>query len=442
MDGPYLAVDAWLGGHELRQPPAEVPGSTGRSLLAGYRTAKAFGDAGAAPGGIAGPAGLAVLAGIAAVTAVTFLLADTAGSSTGLTGLPLRSEANAQLIGLSATAGRVYPAFVAACLVPATMRAVGGRFAACAPTGALLLSLGYTAMVAGALYPLLPAGAGVVPVNHQLHGGARRKPRPDGHLAGQVGRHPPAGEETRDEFGEPPGGMLEWGTLIICGLVLLLPRAGCDPGPEPDRLRDPGPRDAVQPAHRCPAPTRRSTRALGGWNLTHLILRFLVFAAVLLVGLRRGPGPGGRARLPSSSRARPDAGHWRSALPRRGGDLLLDGHPRVVGRPAGHSRTMAGGNAVLAPFYAAAGRSVSGLCLARPAAGVAGHHEEPAAAAGACRRLPDMPRRPRGHRQRPRFLRPGALDPRAADGQLCGRPWLCPGAGTVLGFRARRQGIW
>lgn len=156
IDAPYLAVDAWLGGNNYANLLLRFL-VYGAVMLAGYRTAKAFGD----PSGtrrITGPAGLAVLAGIAAVTTVTFLLADTAGSSTGLTGLPLRSEANAQLIGLYATAGRVYPAFVAACLVPATLRAVGGRFPRALRTGALLLSVGYAAMVVGALYPLLPAG--------------------------------------------------------------------------------------------------------------------------------------------------------------------------------------------------------------------------------------------------------------------------------------------
>jgi hypothetical protein len=156
IDAPYLAVDAWLGGTNYANLILRFL-VYGAVMLAGYRTAKAFGD-GSGTRWIAGPAGLAVLAGIAAVTTVTFLLADTAGSATGLAGLPLRSEANAQLIGVYATAGRVYPAFVAACLLPATVRAVGGRFPRALRTGALLLSAGYAAMVAGALYPLVPAG--------------------------------------------------------------------------------------------------------------------------------------------------------------------------------------------------------------------------------------------------------------------------------------------
>src|SRR6478735_10404788 len=82
---------------------------------------------------------------------------------------------------------------------------------------------------------------------------------------------------------------LKWGTLIICTVVLL--------------LRVP---DAVQGRNRTvfwilvlatlcsllsvPGPYVAIDAALGGWNLTHLILRFLVFAAVLLVGLRVAQG--------------------------------------------------------------------------------------------------------------------------------------------------------
>ena len=105
---------------------------------------------------------------------------------------------------------------------------------------------------------------------------------------------------------------LQWGTLIICTVVLL--------------LRVP---DAIQGRNRTvfwilvlatlcsllsvPGPYEAIDGALGGWNLTHLILRFLVFAAVLLVGLRVATGPGRRAAATASSRGRPGAGPWLSA---------------------------------------------------------------------------------------------------------------------------------
>ena len=151
-----------------------------------------------------GPLGLAVLGAIAVATAVPFLLADTAGSSTGLNGLPLRSAANAQLIGLYATAGRVYPAFVAACLVPATLRAVRGRFPAAIRIGAGLLSFGYAATDCCA--PCFRSCARLVrgPGEYQLHRRAWPKHWPDGHLAGAGrGRPPAAGEGGGKNPGTP-----------------------------------------------------------------------------------------------------------------------------------------------------------------------------------------------------------------------------------------------
>ncbi len=154
IDGPYLAADRWLGGENYANLILRFL-VYGAVLLAGYRTAKAFDDTNGVRR-ITGPAGLAVLAAIVLVTAVTFVLADTAGSSTGLTGLPLRSAANARLIEVYAAAGRVYPGFVALCLVPATARAVGGRFPVAVRSGALLLTVGYAGLVAAALFPFVP----------------------------------------------------------------------------------------------------------------------------------------------------------------------------------------------------------------------------------------------------------------------------------------------
>lgn len=155
IDAPYLAIDSWLGGANYANLLLRFL-VYGAVALAGYRTAKAFDDADAARR-VAGPAGLAILASIAVATAVSFLLADTQGSATGLTGLPLRSPANAILINLYATAGRVYPAFVAACLLPATIRAVRGRFPAAVRAGAVLLSVGFAGLIVAAVYAFVPS---------------------------------------------------------------------------------------------------------------------------------------------------------------------------------------------------------------------------------------------------------------------------------------------
>jgi hypothetical protein len=147
---------------------------------------------------------------------------------------------------------------------------------------------------------------------------------------------------------------LQWGTLIICSVVLL--------------LRVP---DAIQGRNRTvfgilvlatlcsllsvPGPYEVIDAALGGWNLTHLILRFLVFAAVLLVGLRvargladqRGyrlvAGPAGRWALAISSAA---VAATFALMDTRGSSVGLLGIADNDAR-----------NAVLAPFYAAAGRT-------------------------------------------------------------------------------------
>lgn len=147
---------------------------------------------------------------------------------------------------------------------------------------------------------------------------------------------------------------LQWSTLIICSVALL--------------LRVP---DAVQGRNRTvfgilvlatlcsllsvPGPYEAIDAALGGWNLTHLILRFLVFAAVLLVGLRiargladqRGyrliAGPAGRWALAVSCAA--VAGTF-ALMDTRGSAVGLLG----IADNGGH-------NVVLAPFYAAAGRT-------------------------------------------------------------------------------------
>jgi hypothetical protein len=147
---------------------------------------------------------------------------------------------------------------------------------------------------------------------------------------------------------------LQWGTLIICSVVLL--------------LRVP---DAIQGRNRTvfwilvlatlcsllsvPGPYEAIDAALGGWNLTHLILRFLVFAAVLLVGLRVATGladPRGY-RLISGP-----AGRWALAVSAAAVAVtffLMD----TRGSSAGMLEITDNGgrNAVLAPFYAAAGRT-------------------------------------------------------------------------------------
>lgn len=147
--------------------------------------------------------------------------------------------------------------------------------------------------------------------------------------------------------------MLEWATLIICGLVLLLRL--------PDALRG---RNrtvfgilflaTVCSLLSIPGPYAAIDRALGGWNLTNLILRFIVFGLVFLVGVRLAKGLGAaRARRLITGRA----GRWGLAaacLAVTAAFLLMD----TRGSSAGLLDLADNGrNAALAPLYAAAGRS-------------------------------------------------------------------------------------
>lgn len=147
---------------------------------------------------------------------------------------------------------------------------------------------------------------------------------------------------------------LQWGTLIICSVVLL--------------LRVP---DAIHGRNRTvfwilflatlcsllsvTGPYEAIDAALGGWNLTHLILRFLVFAAVLLVGLRVATA---LADTRGYRLVAGPAGGWALAISAAAVAVtffLMDTRGSSVGML---DITENGGpNAALAPFYAAAGRT-------------------------------------------------------------------------------------
>lgn len=158
IDVSYRTIDAWLGsGNYTNLVLRFVVFAT--VLLAGYRIAKAF----AAPKSvrlIVGPVGKTVLAVVGVATVTLFLLADTAGTVTGLRTLPARSPQNAALIESYAAAGRLYPSYVAACILPATFVAIRQRLPRAIRIGALLLTIAFTCMVIGSLYPLLPREAG------------------------------------------------------------------------------------------------------------------------------------------------------------------------------------------------------------------------------------------------------------------------------------------
>lgn len=158
IDASYMTIDSWLGSANYTNLILRFV-VYGTVLLAGYRIAKAF-DAPKSIRLIVGPAGKAVLTVVGIATVALFLLADTAGSATGLNALPSRSPENAALIGWYAAAGRLYPAFVAVCVLPATYLAISRRLPFAIRTGALLLTVAFAAMAIGSFYPLIPREAG------------------------------------------------------------------------------------------------------------------------------------------------------------------------------------------------------------------------------------------------------------------------------------------
>ena len=160
IDGPYMAVDGWLGSNNYANLALRFV-SYGAILLAGYRIARAF-DAPKSVRLIIGPAGLVVAALIGAATVTFFLLADTAGSVTGLVTLPLRSPRNAQLIETYAAAGRLYPSYIAACILPGTLNAIGKNLPRAVRVGAVLLTVAFAGMVLTTFFPLIPKQFGLV----------------------------------------------------------------------------------------------------------------------------------------------------------------------------------------------------------------------------------------------------------------------------------------
>ena len=150
----YLPVDAWLGSENYANLILRFL-IYGVVLLSGYKIVKGF-DAKRSIWLIVGPIGLTVLALVAVATVVPFLLANTTGSSTGLSTLPDQSANNVDLIKLYTVAGRFYPSFVAACLLPATIRTVRSGLPRLPRSGAAVLAVGAAAMVLLSFSDLLP----------------------------------------------------------------------------------------------------------------------------------------------------------------------------------------------------------------------------------------------------------------------------------------------
>lgn len=147
--------------------------------------------------------------------------------------------------------------------------------------------------------------------------------------------------------------MLEWGTLIVCGVALLLRT------PDAIRGRNREVFGILFLATLCsvlsiPGPYAAVDAVLGGRNLTNLVLRFIIFGMVLLVGLRLAKGLGApRARGLITG----TGGRW--VLAGAGMALaatftMMDTEGSSAGLEALSDSSVR--NAALAPLYTAVGR--------------------------------------------------------------------------------------
>lgn len=154
IESSYTLIDTYLGSNNYANLLVRFV-IYGTVLLAGYKIAKGF-DHQPSIRLLLGPVGLTSLAVIAVATVVPFMLANTAGTSVGLGTIPDQSEPNKELIRLYTAAGRLYPAFVAACLLPATATAVRSRLPRLVRSGAAVLTFGSVAMILLVFGELLP----------------------------------------------------------------------------------------------------------------------------------------------------------------------------------------------------------------------------------------------------------------------------------------------
>ncbi|MBE0008358.1 MULTISPECIES: hypothetical protein [unclassified Arthrobacter] len=148
----YLPVDGLLGGMNLANLIIRLS-LFAIFVLLGIRIAGAF----RSPRTrwlIVGPLGLTVLGVVVAVTVVLFVLSDLPESSTGL-----QAFRDQDTVRLYAEAGRLYPGYVAACLVLPAVKGLmdpAGRLAY--RSASALLAVGFGAVVVFAVTRLL-AGA-------------------------------------------------------------------------------------------------------------------------------------------------------------------------------------------------------------------------------------------------------------------------------------------
>jgi len=154
IEAPYLAVDAALGSINLANLLLRFI-IFAAIYFVGVRVTRGFG-ADHAYRLITGRPGMVALLAISLVMTILFFLADTAGSSAGLSATSGKSERNFVLVEYYGAAGRAYPSYVSVVLIPAMVRAVGTRLPVLVRLAAGLLALGGAAIALTLLFPLVP----------------------------------------------------------------------------------------------------------------------------------------------------------------------------------------------------------------------------------------------------------------------------------------------
>lgn len=149
IEAPYLVIDGWLGGMNIGNLILRFL-LYGTFFFMGIKIATAFGSPSAVRA-IRGPLGITAAAIIGALTIYFFVITDTQGSSAGMSGL----KWGPSLDGYAAM-GRLYPGFVAACLVPAIWRTVVSTAPVLLRVASAFLLLGLSLLLSSQLFPLIP----------------------------------------------------------------------------------------------------------------------------------------------------------------------------------------------------------------------------------------------------------------------------------------------
>jgi preprotein translocase subunit SecG len=156
--GPYLAIDALLGGTNVANLLLRFI-IFGAIFFLALRIAAGFGDSRGVQL-VRGRAGMLALGLISAVLVVCFVLMDTSGSSAGLVDVAARNQQNALLVEYYGAAGRAYPAYVCLAILPGMLRAIRSPLPVLLRMSAALLAVGSIAIPLSLLFPVVPPGLG------------------------------------------------------------------------------------------------------------------------------------------------------------------------------------------------------------------------------------------------------------------------------------------